>query len=260
MNVKRYTIAGGVSLAIHASFLFVTQESKSYAMPAGEQSQVVSLNLAAAPTPVQKVEQKSVEVSKSVKPPKVAPPQAAAKTEATPTKTKTATKKPKPEPVKKVVAKKPVEQKKVVEKIEKTIEQPKPIAMEKAVEQKVITDTATEKPDEFKPEVKPSMAAAKKGANSKPVLVEKPSFLSKPAAPKYPRLATKRGIEGVARYEVWLDENGKQIKQVLITSSGATILDKSALDAIKKWRFSPHSVNGQRTAHRVQIPVRFKLD
>lgn len=61
-------------------------------------------------------------------------------------------------------------------------------------------------------------------------------------------------------YEVWLDENGDQVRQILISSSGATILDNSALKAIKKWKFSPHIVNGQKMAHRVRLPVRFKLD
>ena len=61
-------------------------------------------------------------------------------------------------------------------------------------------------------------------------------------------------------YEVWLDENGNQVKQVLISSSGATILDNSALKAIKQWEFSPNIVNGQKMAYRVRLPVRFKLD
>ena len=99
-----------------------------------------------------------------------------------------------------------------------------------------------------------------KGATSQPVMVDQPAFVSQPVQPRYPRSARKRGIEGVALYEVWLDANGNQIKQVLIESSGAEMLDVSALRAIKQWQFSPHISGGQKVAHRVQIPVRFKLD
>ncbi|MDF5452056.1 energy transducer TonB, partial [Vibrio parahaemolyticus] len=87
-----------------------------------------------------------------------------------------------------------------------------------------------------------------------------PTFVSQPTQPRYPRSAQRRGIEGVALYEIWLDENGNQIKQVLIESSGTESLDASALRAIKQWQFTPHISGGLKVAHRVQVPVRFKLD
>lgn len=55
MNVPRYVIAGGASLVIHAALLFVAQESKVFAMPAGSQSNTVSINFTpkSAPSPAQ---------------------------------------------------------------------------------------------------------------------------------------------------------------------------------------------------------------
>lgn len=53
MNVKRYVIAGGASLVVHAALLFVSQETKVFAMPAGNPTSSVSLNLVSAPKPVQ---------------------------------------------------------------------------------------------------------------------------------------------------------------------------------------------------------------
>lgn len=53
MNVKRYAIAGGASLVVHAALLFVSQETKVFAMPAGNTTSSVSLNLVSAPKPVQ---------------------------------------------------------------------------------------------------------------------------------------------------------------------------------------------------------------
>uniref|UniRef100_UPI00242E07E1 energy transducer TonB n=1 Tax=Photobacterium iliopiscarium TaxID=56192 RepID=UPI00242E07E1 len=91
-------------------------------------------------------------------------------------------------------------------------------------------------------------------------LVSKPTFVTRPSAVNYPKLAKRRGIEGQVLIEVWIDIKGQQLKQKLIKSSGAQILDNAAIAAIKKWHFSSHIVNGKAIAHRVQIPVRFKLD
>ncbi|UUM33066.1 energy transducer TonB [Vibrio japonicus] len=245
MNLKRYCVAGGVSLAVHAAFLFVAHEPKVFAMPTGNQSTSVSINFTTQPTP------KAVETPPTEQPAEkpVTPP---------PVKEKVV-KQEEPKPVKKKA--KPVEKKKPVKKQE----QPK-VKPQKAVEQPKAKQVTQEKPAEtHKPEPEkqatdPKPAVSNKGASAQPVLVQKPSFLTNPTPPNYPRLARKRGIEGVAVYEVWLDKNGKQVKQVLMNSSGTKILDKAALDAIKKWKFSPHTVDGVRMAHRVQIPIRFKLD
>ena len=59
MNVPRYVIAGGASLVIHAALLFVAQESKVFAMPAGSQSNTVSINFTPKSTPSQ-AQQKTV--------------------------------------------------------------------------------------------------------------------------------------------------------------------------------------------------------
>lgn len=97
------------------------------------------------------------------------------------------------------------------------------------------------------------------GANS-PELVSKLTFSTRPSPVKYPRLAKRRGVQGQVMVEVWIDQTGRQIKQTLLASSGTNILDKAALDAIKKWQFSSHIVDGRAIVHRVQIPVRFQLD
>ncbi|MEZ8100691.1 energy transducer TonB [Vibrio bivalvicida] len=246
MNVKRYTIAGSISLAIHAAFVLVAQEPKAFAMPAGAQSDSVSINFKAVATP----------------PAEQLATQSQPKAEPEPSKKQVTSPEPQkvekqPNPVeKKVVNKKPriekkVTQKKSVPKKQPVADKPKEKPAQKVVEKK-------QAPKQHESKAQPELV--NQGASSQPVMVTRPSFLTRPSAPKYPRLARKRGIEGIALYEIWLDEDGQQVKQVLISSSGTDILDKSALAAIKKWRFSPHSVDGQKMAHRVQIPVRFKLD
>ncbi|MCF7494013.1 energy transducer TonB [Vibrio sp. L5-1] len=266
MNVPRYVIAGGASLVIHAALLFVAQESKVFAMPAGSQSNTVSINFTpkSAPSPAQQktitepVEPEPIKETVSQAEPKPVEPKAIEPKQAKPTpKKKAITNKPQPKKVeKKVVEKKPVTEKKVVKKKRPELK-PEPKSKptpqpEKLADKKVDRNLAesANQPQEVNQGV----------SNQEPVLVTKPSFSAPPTPPTYPRQARRRGIEGVAIYEVWLDAEGKQIKQALVNSSGVLILDNAALDAIKKWKFSPHTVNGRAIAHRVQLPVRFRLE
>ena len=77
---------------------------------------------------------------------------------------------------------------------------------------------------------------------------------------KYPRIAKKRNLQGEALIEVWLDEEGEQVKQILLASTGHQVLDKAAMKTIAKWKFGPQEVSGKAIAHRVHIPIRFKFD
>ncbi|MEZ9579052.1 energy transducer TonB [Vibrio crassostreae 9ZC13] len=263
MNVPRYVIAGGASLVIHAALLFVAQESKVFAMPAGSQSNTVSINFTPKSVPSQ-AQQKTITEPVKPEPIKETVSQAEPKTvepkQTKPTpKKKAITNKPQPKKVekkvieKKVVEKKPVQKKPVTEKKVVKKERPEPATQpEKLADKKVDKnmDESANQPQEVNQGV----------SNQEPVLVTKPSFSARPTPPNYPRQARRRGVEGVATYEIWLDAEGKQIKQALVNSSGALMLDNAALDAIKQWKFSPHTVNGRAIAHRVQIPVRFRLD
>ncbi|UTZ28605.1 energy transducer TonB [Vibrio campbellii] len=245
MNVKRYAIAGGASLVVHAALLFVSQETKVFAMPAGNPTSSVSLNLVSAPKSVQ-AEPTPQEVVEEKQPEPQKKPQ------------------PKPEPVKKAVEK-PVVKKDAIKK-KPVVKKPKPVKKPQTSKPVAKKDPQPKEKVEKKvakepvPQQKAAPTEQSKGATSQPVMIDQPAFVSQPVQPRYPRSARKRGIEGVALYEVWLDANGNQIKQVLIESSGAQMLDVSALRAIKQWQFSPHISGGQKVAHRVQIPVRFKLD
>ncbi|PSW21322.1 energy transducer TonB [Photobacterium sanctipauli] len=250
MNTKRYVIAGAVSIALHGVLLSAVPNKMVMAMPVGADSTKVSLNLVSAPAP-------------QPAPAAVEPPPPAPKPEPKPIQKETEVKKlvkkkqpePKPEPKK---APEPV--------VKKT--PPKPV---KKVEPKVVKQPVAEKKapvPEKKPEQKPPVAKTKplpkseaaSGVNNSPKLVTKPTFATRPSPVKYPRIAKRRGLEGQVLVEVWIDEKGKQVKHNLVQSSGAIVLDEAALDAIKRWRFSSHIVDGQAIAHRVQIPVRFKLD
>ncbi|CAH7236823.1 Protein TonB [Vibrio chagasii] len=253
MNVPRYVIAGGASLVIHAALLFVAQESKVFAMPAGSQSNTVSINFTPKSMPSQ-AQQKTV--TEPVEPEPIKEP--VSKADPKPTEPKAVEpKKVEKKVVEKKVEKKPVQKKHVTEKKVVKKERPKPKTESTAQPEKL----ADKKVDKNMDESANQPQEVNQGvSNQEPVLVTKPSFAARPTPPNYPRQARRRGIEGVATYEIWLDAEGKQVKQALVNSSGALMLDNAALEAIKQWKFSPHTVNGRAIAHRVQIPVRFRLD
>ena len=241
MNIKRYAIAASLSLTVHSIVLFVAHEPKAFAMPVGSQSTSVSLNLKAVTAPVKT--QTALDPKKANTPVQQA---------FEPITTDKVVKKSPPNKTKKQVSN-TLKQSTVKPQKTKTHALTKTAPKSESTREK-------KQPTNQKQSERTTNQVVNRGVSSEPVMIKNPSFLSRPRAPQYPRMARTRGIEGVALYEIWLDENGRQVKQVLISSSGATLLDKSALDAIKDWKFSPHSVDGQTMAHRVQIPIRFKLD
>lgn len=241
MNISRYLVTGSISIAIHAVVLLADKEAKVFAMPVGNQSTSVSINFIAQPKPQVNTQQEAMA-------------QPVAKQPAAPNKTHKATPKKIAKPQSLSKPHPTVKTAKVSKKSPPKTDTSNPVVTHAAS-----TKTKeTNKIDKTVDTTPPSQSSS--GANSQPPLVDKPSFVSRPVPPQYPRLARKRGIEGVAMYEIWLDANGNQIKQVLISSSGTALLDNSALNAIKQWKFSPHVVSGQKMAHRVQVPVRFKLE
>jgi TonB family protein len=56
------------------------------------------------------------------------------------------------------------------------------------------------------------------------------------------------GAQGEVRLDVLVAEDGS-VKQVLVRrSSGSQVLDRSAIEAVRKWRFEPATVDGQAVA------------
>lgn len=77
--------------------------------------------------------------------------------------------------------------------------------------------------------------------------------------PKYPRMARRRGLQGVVTIEAKVNQSGKVDELRIFSSSGHTVLDKAALRAVRAWRFSPGTVGGRAQSMWVKVPVRFTL-
>ncbi len=78
--------------------------------------------------------------------------------------------------------------------------------------------------------------------------------------PQYPKISKKRGDEGRVLLEVFVESDGSVARVELVKSSSYGLLDKAAIDAIKKWKFIPAKKFGQYISSSVLIPVTFKLN
>ena len=83
-------------------------------------------------------------------------------------------------------------------------------------------------------------------------------YLENPT-PAYPSLSRRLGEEGKVVVRVWVSADGRAEKVELVRSSGFGRLDRSALDAVSRWRFVPARQGMQGVAASVLVPVAFVL-
>jgi protein TonB len=68
------------------------------------------------------------------------------------------------------------------------------------------------------------------------------------AAPPYPAAARRLGEQGEVRLDVHVGPDGGVLDVRLRVSSGSPTLDRSAIDAVRRWRFTPATVDGRAIA------------
>ncbi len=70
--------------------------------------------------------------------------------------------------------------------------------------------------------------------------------------PDYPDEARRRGIVGMADFELTFDYETGHLREVhLAKSSGSPLLDAAAIAALKQWKAKPRSI------HRLLVPLGF---
>ena len=77
--------------------------------------------------------------------------------------------------------------------------------------------------------------------------------------PQYPALARRMGYQGTVELKVLVRQDGTVGELEIATSSGYPVLDRSALAAVKQWRFEPGTKDTIQEAMWIKIPVHFKL-
>ncbi|MFC1235046.1 energy transducer TonB [Vibrio sp. F74] len=250
MNGKRYVIFGSVSLALHSLMLLAQPAQNALTVSLDSTTANMHLQFVAAPKKAVSIPQE-----KHVEPQNSQPT---------------------------IVEKQEHSVKKDTE-LKKPSDQKKPIVPNKPIAETVTTknkmtkssDTKNERAltVDKKPTIKETTTSTRADIPSKPVesavstprastpkLIKKPTFKARPTPVSYPRVAKRRGQQGKVLIEVWIDDKGKQIKQFIVDSSGFSTLDGAALTAISNWKFDVSTDRGHAIAHRVQIPVNFKLD
>jgi protein TonB len=78
------------------------------------------------------------------------------------------------------------------------------------------------------------------------------------SVPEYPDLAKRIGLDGSVTINVLVDKEGK-VKKALLMKSTDDVFIQPALEAAKKWIFTPAIMNGKPVLVWVAIPFRFRL-
>jgi len=89
-------------------------------------------------------------------------------------------------------------------------------------------------------------------------VVEEPAALHR-VSPTYPRRAGIAKVEGFVTVEFMVDEVGHVVDPVVVEAKPPRTFNRSALDAISKWKFKPSLVNGQVVVRRATQTFDFKL-
>ncbi|ATG88555.1 TonB family protein [Methylomonas koyamae] len=77
--------------------------------------------------------------------------------------------------------------------------------------------------------------------------------------PEYPSIARSRGWQGKVLLRVQVDAEGRAEAVALEQSCGHDMLDESALEAVKQWRFVPAKRDDVAVASSVLVPIIFSL-
>jgi protein TonB len=127
------------------------------------------------------------------------------------------------------------------------------------------TPRETEKFEQLEPEtMKPSPPAHANApdlnAAEEPIGIQQ---LAKPRSavrPVYPRLSRRRGEEGLVTITCTITENGEPKNIAIKQSSGFPLLDKAALQAIQRSRFTPAQRQGVPIRSTIEQVIEFKLE
>ena len=76
-------------------------------------------------------------------------------------------------------------------------------------------------------------------------------------APVYPDIAMKAGVQGIVIIEATLDARGRVVNATVLR--GVPVLDEAALEAVRKWVYTPTLVDGVPTPIILTVTVNFRF-
>ena len=101
---------------------------------------------------------------------------------------------------------------------------------------------------------------SQKRALSHPAITQASALYLHNPKPKYPALAKRRNWQGTVLLAVIVTTEGRAKSVRIHSSSGYTILDKSALHTVRLWGFRPGTKAGKAVEMEVLVPVHFLLN
>jgi protein TonB len=91
------------------------------------------------------------------------------------------------------------------------------------------------------------------------LVFDKAPKLKKMVKPEYPVMARQAEMEGIVVLKVTIDERGRVIR-VVVLKSDAPVFDQPAINAVKKWIFTPAEQGGNPVKATITVPLSFVLD
>lgn len=152
---------------------------------------------------------------------------------------------------------------KKVPQVKHLIKKKKPV--EKIVRKDVVTEKRVLQPEKdiqtepVEEQLHPVASISPKEISERPAIVAAIPRYKENAPPAYPRIARRRGYEGIVLLSVKVLGNGEVDEVTIKKSSGRSILDRAALKAVRKWKFEPASRWGVPFTMWVDVPVHFIL-
>jgi TonB family protein len=148
---------------------------------------------------------------------------------------------------KKVSEKKPIKQKKKIKKIKKKLRRKPKVRLAKKIIKKIKSD--------IKPKLKKKTQEIIDidDLEQEVVVIEK-------VIPAYPEIAHKAGVECSLLLEVIVNEKGRvEDANVVYSSQPGYGFEQSALKAVRKLRFKPFEINGEKVKVKIVYPIDFIL-
>ncbi|MGA8222185.1 MAG: TonB family protein [Candidatus Acidiferrales bacterium] len=85
--------------------------------------------------------------------------------------------------------------------------------------------------------------------------VQEPRLVSS-VMPAYPIGAMQAGISGDVVIDTTIDKDGKVVAMHVV--SGSPLLRQAALDALRRWKYEPSTLDGQPVAVQMQVTIKFR--
>ncbi len=76
--------------------------------------------------------------------------------------------------------------------------------------------------------------------------------------PAYPDSVRKAGWEGLVEIDLEVGADGRVVQARILSSSGFEALDRAALDALKRWRFTPRVAGAPARILRQEVVFRLE--